>query len=150
MAVYNPTGGSSFIRTPKSLINKKAIINVQNGDDKCFVRAVLSALHPQQQYAKRLSKYKLFEKELVVDRLKCPIKVCDIKKIEKINGTMSINVFANDEKIGVYSVYVTAARNRLHHINLLLLKEESASHVDKRHEQAVVQSRPAQRAEALL
>ena len=37
-------------------------------------------------------------------------------------------MFANDEKTGVYPVYVTAARNRLHHINLLLLKEESASH----------------------
>ena len=56
------------------------------------------------------------------------MKVCDIKKFEKINDTISIKVFANDEKTGIYPVYVTAARNRLHHINLLLLKEESASH----------------------
>ena len=128
MATYNPTGESSFIRTPKSLINKKAIVNVQNGDVLCFIWAVLSALHPQQQNAERVTKYQPFKKELNVDGLEFPMKVCDVKKFEKINDTMSINVFAYDEKSGIYPVYVTAARNRLHHVNLLLLTEESMSH----------------------
>ena len=110
MAVYNLTGGSSFIKTPKSLINKKAIINAQNDDDKCFFWAVLPALHPQQQHTERLSKHKPFE-ELVIDELEFLMKVYDITKFQKINGTISINVFANDEKTGVYPVYVTAVRN---------------------------------------
>ena len=83
MAVYNPTSGLSFIRTPKSLKRKQAIINIQNDGEKCFVWAVLSALHPQQQNAERLSKYKPLEKELAIDGLEFPMKVCDIKKSRK-------------------------------------------------------------------
>ena len=55
------------------------------------------------------------------------MKVCNIQKFEKINDTISINVFAN-EKTGVNPVHVTAARNRLHQINLMLLTEENTSH----------------------
>ena len=46
MAVYNLTGRSSFITSPKNLINKQAIIIVQNDEEKCFVWVVFSFLHP--------------------------------------------------------------------------------------------------------
>ena len=151
MAVYNPTGGSSFIRTPKNLINKKAIINVQNDDNKCFVWAVLSALHPQPRDTERLSKYKPFEKELVIEGLEFPMKVCDIKKFEKINGTISINVFANDEKTGVYPVYDCSEKPiTSHKLAAANGRERESLDANKRLEQAVVPSRPAQWAEALL
>ena len=36
IAKYAPIRGSSHIPTPKRLVNKKAIVNVQNKDQKCF------------------------------------------------------------------------------------------------------------------
>jgi hypothetical protein len=55
---YIPLTGASYIPLPKVLANKKAIINVQNDDDECFTRSVLSALHPVDKYPQRISKYK--------------------------------------------------------------------------------------------
>ncbi|KAL9951227.1 hypothetical protein ACROYT_G043851 [Oculina patagonica] len=46
VAVYTPLHGSSYIKLPKTLKDKKAILNVQNDDQKCFLWSVLAALHP--------------------------------------------------------------------------------------------------------
>ncbi|KAL4105173.1 hypothetical protein QTP88_020445 [Uroleucon formosanum] len=50
---YVPFKGSSYIPLPKHIGDKKAIINVQNKDDKCFLRAILSALHPVEKNPQR-------------------------------------------------------------------------------------------------
>ena len=128
MVAYNPTGGSSFIRTPKSLVGKYAIVNVQNKDSKCFVWAVLSALHPQDRNSERVTKYVEYASELNVAGLEFPLTVNNVKKFESLNHTISINVFAYEEKSGVYPVYITSAKNRGHHVNLLLLSENDNHH----------------------
>src|SRR5437867_9944145 len=46
LARYNPAGGSMYIKTPVILEKKQALINVQNNDDRCFLYAVASAIHP--------------------------------------------------------------------------------------------------------
>ena len=33
---YNPTKGSSYIPLPDWISNKKAIVNIENKDEKCF------------------------------------------------------------------------------------------------------------------
>jgi hypothetical protein len=43
---FSPIDGSGFKKLPPFLANKKAIINVQNTDDRCFGYAVLAALLP--------------------------------------------------------------------------------------------------------
>ena len=48
---YNPPRGSSYIDLPKKIKAKKAVINVQNKDNKCFMWAILSALHPTEKDA---------------------------------------------------------------------------------------------------
>ena len=85
MVAYNPTGGSSFIRTPKSLVGKYAIGNVQNKDSKCFVWAVLSALHPHDRNSERVTKYMEYASELNVAGLKFPLTVNNINKLESFN-----------------------------------------------------------------
>ena len=60
-AAYDPIYGRSYIPTPKGIAAKKAVVNVQNKDNQCFKWAVLSALHPLAESAKRVSKYKKFE-----------------------------------------------------------------------------------------
>ena len=46
IAKYEPLKGSSYITLPKALANKKAIINVQNDDDRCLEWALKSAMNP--------------------------------------------------------------------------------------------------------
>ena len=43
---YNPTKGLSYIPLPDWITNKKAIVNIQNKDEKCFLWSVLRYLHP--------------------------------------------------------------------------------------------------------
>ena len=46
---YNPLRAETWIPLPKELANKKAIINVQNKDNKCFLWSVLRALNPDEK-----------------------------------------------------------------------------------------------------
>ncbi|KAJ8912239.1 hypothetical protein NQ315_016581 [Exocentrus adspersus] len=43
---YAAMGGSSYIKLPKFIENKKAVINVNNQDQHCFLWAIVSALYP--------------------------------------------------------------------------------------------------------
>src|SRR3989442_865234 len=49
LARYNPAGGSMYIKAPAILEKKHAIVNVQNKDDRCFLYAVASAIHPDAE-----------------------------------------------------------------------------------------------------
>ena len=42
---YEPMKGSSFIPLPDWISNKKAIINIQNKDEKCFLWCILRYLY---------------------------------------------------------------------------------------------------------
>ena len=50
---YKPMEGSSFIPLPEFIKRKKAIINMENKDDKCFLWSVLRYLHPQEKHSTR-------------------------------------------------------------------------------------------------
>ena len=58
---YNPIRGRTHCPLPRELASRKAIINVKNKDDKCFMWSILAALHPMQDHAERVSKYKEFK-----------------------------------------------------------------------------------------
>jgi len=45
----NLLGGSSFIKLPQSIYNKKAIINVMNYDNRCFKYAILSKFNEKKK-----------------------------------------------------------------------------------------------------
>ena len=59
---YNPLRGKSYIPLPKELANKKAIINMENDDNQCFLWCVLRALNPKERNPKRVDT-ELREKE---------------------------------------------------------------------------------------
>ena len=61
-ASYRPLRGETYIPLPKELADKKAIINMQNKDKKCFLWCVLRALNPDKNNPQRLDK-KLMGKE---------------------------------------------------------------------------------------
>ena len=53
---WEPLYGSSYIPLDPYLANKKAIINMQNEDEKCFMWSVLRALYPKDNHPERIDK----------------------------------------------------------------------------------------------
>ena len=125
---YNPLRGETWIALPKELGNKKAIINVKNNDNKCFLWCVLRALNPCEKKSERIDK-KLKEKEntLNMEGIEYPVSLKDIDKFEKQNPSISITVFGYDEKC-VYPLRNSTNTNREHDIILILIKEEGVNH----------------------
>jgi hypothetical protein len=82
---YNPLRGRSYIPLPQSLANKKAIINVKNKDNKCFLWSILVALHPTDKDPQRVSKYKQWEHEFdeVLSEIEFPLKLPDVSNFAK-------------------------------------------------------------------
>jgi hypothetical protein len=74
---YNPLRSRSYIPLPPALANKKAIINVKNKDNKCFLWSVLAALHSMDTNSQRVSKYKQWEIEFdeALEGIEFPVKL---------------------------------------------------------------------------
>ena len=96
---YKPLRGETWIPLPKELADKKAIINMQNKDNKCFLWCVLSYLYPDNKNPQRLDK-KLMDKEntLNMEGICYPVGLKDINKFEKQNPTISITVLRYERK----------------------------------------------------
>lgn len=124
--------GSSYIKLPNSLKQKKAIINVKNFDNQCFKWAVLSALFPNKIHAERVIHYKKYQNKLNFKGVKFPVKINDIGKFERNNSNISINVYAHENKSNSAHTYSYTSPIRItkkvkkHHINLLLIQENVA------------------------
>ena len=126
-AAYHPIRGGSYIKTPVSIEGKHAIINVKNEDDKCFMWAVLSALHPVDVHAERVTNYEQYENELDFTGISFPMSIDDIPKFEKIND-IPISVYTIEEKgKQVYPLYYTKRRDQ-DPISLLLIEGEDKYH----------------------
>ena len=96
---YSPHKGSSYIDLPLWIKNKKAVINLKNKDDKCFIWCILRYLHPKPRDNERVTDLKKYEKELVTKGINFPMSVKDINKFEKLNPNIpGITVFSVEGK----------------------------------------------------
>ena len=125
---YKPLRGETWIPLPKELADKKAIINMQNKENKCFLWCVLRALNPKGGHPERLDK-KLMDKEntLNMEGICYPVSLKDINKFEKQNPTMSITVFGYEGK-RVYPLRNSVCNDRDHNIILMLIEEGGVKH----------------------
>ena len=71
---YRPLRGNTWIPLPKELADKKAIINMKNKDNKCFLHCVLRAIYQTNNHPERVDK-ELMEKEntLNMEGIKYPV-----------------------------------------------------------------------------
>ena len=97
---FNPIKGSSYIPLPDWISNKKAIVNIKNKDEKCFLWCILRYLYPRDSHEERLTDLKKYEFSLKTEGIDFPMKLKDISKFEKLNPSLpGINVFSvNDSK----------------------------------------------------
>ena len=126
---WDPLRGNSYIKLPKELSNKNAIINVKNEDNKCFLWCVLRALNPKDNHPDRIDK-KLKEKEntLNMDGIEYPVSLKDIDKFENQNPTISITVLGYNEKEKVCPLRNSDNTDREHIIILMLIEKDGVLH----------------------
>ena len=86
---YKPLREETWVPLPKELANKKAIINMQNEDNKCFLWCVLRAFNPKDNHPERVDKdLKLNENTLNMEGIEYPVSLKDIDKFENQNQTI--------------------------------------------------------------
>ena len=117
MAKYIPLKGSQYIDLLPRVKNPKAVINIQNDDDKCFLWSVLAHLY-EANYSKQ------YESELNMNGIAYPVAVKDVPKFEKQND-ISVNVFGYEE--GYYPLYISRHLKE-RHLNLLFIEKGSKTH----------------------
>ena len=87
IARYKPIRrGNSFAYTPKSLVKKMVIVNVQNNDNLCFLYSILAQLYCAGKDPCRVSKYKQYLNTLKYDGIEMSIPVGDIDRFEKLKN----------------------------------------------------------------
>ena len=123
---YEPLKGNSYIPLPPKLAQKKAIINMQNEDNKCFTWSVLRALNPRERDNERIDKdLKKKEDSLNMTGIVNPVQLNAIDKFERQNPTISINVFGHEESVCPLRVSKCEGREV---VNLLPISDDEKRH----------------------
>ena len=100
---WEPLRGSGFIELPKEIIDKKAVINMQNKDDNCFMWCIARAANPVTKNPARIDKnLRIQAQSLNMNGIKIPTPVKDISRFEEQNPDFSVIVLAYDENIRIY------------------------------------------------
>ena len=126
---WDITNAGSYIELPQALKNKKAIINMKNQDDKCFLWCVLRALNPKDNHPERIDNdLKSKEDILNMKGIQYPVSFQGINRFEHLNPEISISVLGYNEEEKVYPLKVSKYTGCEHDIVLLLIKDEEKSH----------------------
>ncbi|PFX12388.1 putative uncharacterized transposon-derived protein F54H12.3 [Stylophora pistillata] len=124
---YAPLKGSSYIKLPKHLADKKAIINMENEDDECFKWCVTRALNPVEKNPTRITKIlKKQAEKLVWGGISFPMEVKDIHRFEKLNPEIGVNVYMY--KNGLNPLRVSSKGHVQDLIDLLLIQDGDKKH----------------------
>ena len=128
-AKWDPLNAGSYIDLPTNLKNKKAIINMKNQDDKCFLWCVLRALNPKNNHPERVDKDLISKQDtLNMKGIKYPVSFRDINRFESLNSNTSITVLGHNQDERVYPLKVSNFTGCEHDITLMLLKDGEISH----------------------
>jgi len=124
---YRPLQGSIYTKSPNELINKRAVLNIKNDDEYCFLYCIAAHIHYVKKHPDYSNQYLQYFKELNYRGLTFPLKVCDVAKFEAMNPDIAVNVliFENKEVIPLHPIL---HRHRKHQINLLLIETKGKYH----------------------
>ena len=124
---YSPLIGSTYIELPNELLHPtKGLINIQNDDNKCFLRCHIRHLNLIDKNPQRITKK---DKELVsrlnYDKISFLVSKKDYCKIE-VQNKICINVFCYENKV-VYPVYLSDQKFS-DSMDFLLISDKFKSH----------------------
>ena len=126
MARYKSVRGASYLELPPEIRNSRAILNIQNKDEKCFLWSILAALHPvaYEDHAYRVGKYLPYENELNMEGIEFPVSYRDIPKFVKQNN-ISVNIVGYEGTF--FPAFQTKPIKDIH-VDLLHFEKEGESH----------------------
>ena len=103
---FNPTRCGKFIPLPKWVSDKKACINIQNEDNKCFKYSVQCGICKvfEKDHPNRLYHYKNLTDELNWTNVNFPSSNVDDKFEENNDGQLAMNVYYLDPEEGKQSI----------------------------------------------
>ena len=104
---YRPLSGSTYLKTPQGLIQKRAINNIKNKDNRCFLWSVLSAIIQPSEFGYNSKRKKQFRKtnphkyapfinRVQMGDISYPVKIGDLPKFERLNPQLSVNVLGEE------------------------------------------------------
>ena len=126
---WDTINAGSYIELPPALKNKKAIINMKNQDDKCFMWSVLRALNPKDNHPERIDNdLKSKEDILNMQGIQYPVDFRGIDRFESQNPEISITVLGYNKDERVNTLKVSEYTGCKHDIVLLLIKDGKKSH----------------------
>ena len=126
---WDTINGGSYIELPPALKNKKAIINMKNQDDKCFMWSVLRALNLKDKNNERIDNdLKSKEDTLNMQGIQYPVSFRGIDRFESQNPKISITVLGYNKNERVNTLKVSKYTGCEHDIVLLLIKDGKKSH----------------------
>ena len=127
-AEFNPMYGSSYIPLPDWISSKKAIVNIENKDEKCFLWCILRYLYPKERDEERLTDLKKYENSLNTEGINFPMKLKHISRFEKLNPSLpGINVFSVNDNKKFYPLRM-AEKDCLNTIDLFFYEQDGISH----------------------
>ena len=126
---WDPINAGSYIELPPELKNRKAIINMKNQDDKCFMWCVLRALNLKNKDNERIDNdLKSKEDTLNMQGIQYPVSFRGIDRFESQNLEISITVLGYNKNERVYPLKVSKYTGCEYDIVLLLIKDGEKSH----------------------
>jgi len=117
---YNPMRAGCYVKLPRDVTMKKAVINVQSMDNACFAWSVVAALHPAERNSERESSYPHYTSVLNLQDIQFPMTLKDITKFERLNR-VSVNVYTIEEQ-KVLPIRLTDDKKEKH-VNLLYVQD---------------------------
>lgn len=109
----------------------RAIINIRNKDNKCFLYCILAKMYPAGDHPQRPSKYLDYVDDINMGDIEYPVSLKDIPKVERLNEFLSINVYGlNDlsSKESLYPIYISNHSDRIEIVDLLYIEKEERTH----------------------
>ena len=118
----------SCLPSPKKLQANRGCLSIKNNDERCFPWSILASLHPLQysNHPDRVSKYQGHEHNLKMSGIQYPEGIKDISKFEHQNNISVIVYGYKDKKI--FPLRITSMKTARHHVSLLYITTEEASH----------------------
>ena len=121
---WKPIYGSSYMPLDPYLANKKAIINMKNEDDKCFMWCLLRALYPKNDHPERIDKDLKSKQDIInMKDIHYPVSLKAIDHFEHLNPNISISVLGYNKEDRVFPLRISKYTGCDYDIVLLLLKE---------------------------
>ena len=80
------------MKSPKELVLKRAVLNMKNSDEYCFLYCVSADIHHVKLNAETPQQYLQYIHEFKYNGLVFPLKVSNVPKFEAMNPNIAVNV----------------------------------------------------------